>query len=351
MSFIVPIVGSLMMGSSVYYLLSHHGNILGISGIFHSSVRFIWSLFIGKIVNPEERKSMYWKIAFLGGILTTSIILRLYRTKLELGLGVTLLDLPVKTSVLSMAAAGMLVGMGTRLAGGCTSGHMLCGLSRLSLRSFTATFTFFLTALLVSQLFHTAPSTMTLPAAASPTPTTLGILTALQLPFFCYLIVPLVARAVGISPLTPAYDIGIKPVSTFLISCHFSLGLILTGMVRPSKVLGFMNLPLPIPPFTTHGGSWDPTLLWVVVGGILTNLIAWQGWVQKMPRPTQGSKFELPTRRDLDRKLILGAAMFGIGWGWTGICPGPGLVGSFTGLEFPLWVWLGGVAVGGLLIS
>jgi uncharacterized membrane protein YedE/YeeE len=124
-------------------------------------------------------------------------------------------------------------------------------------------------------------------------------------------------------------------VGALLTGVLFGAGLVVSGMTLPDKVIGFLN-PL--------GGAWDPSLALVIVGavgvhGVLMRLILRRG------APLVDTQFHLPTRRDLDPRLIGGAALFGVGWGLGGVCPGPGLVGAAT-LASPLLLFVGGMFVG-----
>lgn len=94
----------------------------------------------------------------------------------------------------------------------------------------------------------------------------------------------------------------------------FGAGLALGGMTDPARVRGFLDL----------FGNWDPTLAFVMGGAVLVMAIAWR--IQpKMAHPLFGAKFAIPNRTDLTPKLIGGSALFGIGWGVAGLCPGPGI--------------------------
>ena len=106
----------------------------------------------------------------------------------------------------------------------------------------------------------------------------------------------------------------------FLGGVVFALGLGISGMTDADKVLGFLNL----------AGDWDPALAFVMVGAIGVHLILYRLIVRR-PSPLFGDRFHLPTRRDISPRLLTGAALFGVGWGMGGFCPGPGLV-SLAGL-------------------
>lgn len=105
-----------------------------------------------------------------------------------------------------------------------------------------------------------------------------------------------------------------KQVTSLIAGAIFGLGLTISGMVNPAKVIGFLDI----------AGNWDPTLIFVMGGAMIPMFVSW-ALVKKMRRPIGGGEFSLPTLKEIDKRLLSGAAMFGIGWGLVGICPGPGL--------------------------
>ena len=94
----------------------------------------------------------------------------------------------------------------------------------------------------------------------------------------------------------------------------FGAGLALGGMTDPARVRGFLDI----------FGDWDPTLAFVMGGAVIVMAIAWR-IVPRMAEPVVAGQFHLPTKSDLTPRLIGGAALFGIGWGIAGLCPGPGI--------------------------
>jgi uncharacterized membrane protein YedE/YeeE len=94
----------------------------------------------------------------------------------------------------------------------------------------------------------------------------------------------------------------------------FGLGLVISGMANPAKVQNFLDL----------AGSFDPSLLFVMAGAVAVTLIGYR-LVLRLPKPLAAERFYLPAAKDIDRRLVGGAALFGIGWGLSGYCPGPAI--------------------------
>lgn len=100
----------------------------------------------------------------------------------------------------------------------------------------------------------------------------------------------------------------------------FGMGLLLSGMSSPAKVLGFLDL----------GGRWDPSLAFVMAGAIAIAAIAF-AIAKRMPRSLSGAPMRMPAATAIDARLVFGGLLFGIGWGLAGFCPGPALVAAAAG--------------------
>jgi len=109
-------------------------------------------------------------------------------------------------------------------------------------------------------------------------------------------------------------------ISTYLIGLVFGVGISISGMANPAKVLNFFDI----------AGTWDPSLAFVMGGAVIVAFIGYR-FVLKRPAPFFAQAFQLPTRSDFDLPLIGGSAMFGIGWGIAGFCPGGALPAIGTG--------------------
>jgi uncharacterized protein len=114
-------------------------------------------------------------------------------------------------------------------------------------------------------------------------------------------------------------------ISSLLAGLVFGIGLILSGMTNPAKIIGFLD-------FT---GKWDPSLLFVMLGAISVSFFAFR-IAAKTSSTVLGQPINIPTKKDLDARLIAGSAIFGIGWGLAGYCPGPGLASIATGSLQPI---------------
>ena len=103
--------------------------------------------------------------------------------------------------------------------------------------------------------------------------------------------------------------------TSLLAGLVFGLGLIVSGMANPAKVLGFLDI----------GGAWDPSLAFVMAGATAVAAIAF-ALARRRNSTLLGNAMQLPASRDIERRLVIGSLLFGIGWGVAGFCPGPGLV-------------------------
>lgn len=115
-----------------------------------------------------------------------------------------------------------------------------------------------------------------------------------------------------------------RPLVAVISGALFGLGLCVSQMVKPQKVLNFLDI----------FGNWDPSLLLVI--GAATGLTMFSfGFVLKRKTPIFDDEFRLPTSKDIDRRLLVGSAIFGVGWGIGGYCPGPAIASVTTGLIEP----------------
>ena len=226
---------------------------------------------------------------------------------------------------------------------------MLCGLGRLSARSAIAVATFFPLAILTHHLVHpsllTDLCTVTTPCYTPTYPsatTTKSLLLLAALAIYTSRTLPaLLSQSTNPSddksasnPNAPA-----RLATLFLSGLEFGLGLHITQMSHPSKVLSFLSFP------RLH--LWDPSLALVLLFAVLPNALEIRLRDLDAP-PLFSDRFDIPkkTVADTDWKFVLGAAAFGVGWGLTGTCPGPAVLRA---VAQPGWgvLWVGGFWVGG----
>lgn len=126
-------------------------------------------------------------------------------------------------------------------------------------------------------------------------------------------------------------------LAAFAAGLVFGIGLIVSGMADPAKVIGFLDI----------AGNWDPSLAFVMAGAIAVGFFAF-ALARRRAKAFLGGAMRLPERRDIDLRLVLGSVIFGIGWGLAGFCPGPALVSFASGeAKAALFVvaMLGGMAI------
>lgn len=126
-------------------------------------------------------------------------------------------------------------------------------------------------------------------------------------------------------------------VVSLLSGTVFGAGLAVSGMTDPHRVRGFLDL----------FGIWDPTLVFVMGGAVLVMAVVWQ-IQRRMGAPFFADAFSLPTRKDIDARLLAGSALFGVGWGIAGLCPGPGFA-SLAIAPANALLFLGGLLAGMVL--
>jgi uncharacterized protein len=121
-------------------------------------------------------------------------------------------------------------------------------------------------------------------------------------------------------------------LSAYVAGLIFALGLALSGMTQPAVVLGFLDLSAlsqGVKPWVADG--WDASLAFVMGGALIVTVIAFAVTPKQALKPWHADTFELPTRKDIDKPLVLGAVLFGAGWGLAGYCPGPALASVLAG--------------------
>lgn len=120
-----------------------------------------------------------------------------------------------------------------------------------------------------------------------------------------------------------------RQASAFLAGLMFGCGLLLSGMADPARVLGFLDVL----------GRWDPTLALVMAGGLSVTAFGYR-WCLRRSGPLCAVNYQIPVHQNLDARLFAGSALFGLGWGLVGYCPGPALLAGAAGQQTALWFCL-----------
>jgi len=282
--------------------------------------------------------SLRFKAAFIAGLFHGVTLFNYYTDHKYFTLHDTHLESLTGTQI---AIGGFLVGLGTRLGNGCTSGHGVVGLSKRSPRSIVSVVVFLTTAMFVATIWgnifghhsHLTNRNIVTDEHVAKASTAFGA--------------GLLLYALYDTPyLWP------DSIISYLSGALFSIGLAVSGMSSPSKVVNFLKVT----------EMWDPSLLFVLGASVGINLIVFHFAHEKLEKPilcTMFPKVEQGLTRDkrecgtfsspstvLDVNLVLGAWLFGIGWAVTGICPGPGILLVASGQSLALQFYLPGLVFG-----
>lgn len=318
------LLGGVMLGLSASAFMFLTGKITGLSGIAEGVVSI---------------KGESWNYSYIAGLGTAGAIISFVKPE-AFGSESSL-------SSATLLAAGLITGFGTRLAGGCTSGHGLCGLPRLSPRSLVAVLTFMGTGAITAHWSRLPENAAVLTTPTDESlgpliPTVVGAVGALYVAMNLPSIYKKVFGAPSAPPKKGAPEI--EPfqmhVASFGSSLLFGLGLGISGMCNPNRVLRFLDF--------LGAEGWDPTLASVLGGGVMVTLLSFNYFKKsKAPIALCGKNVPLcdnlnigtvPPNMVVDWKLLLGSALFGIGWGLAGMCPGPAMVvaagGGAAALKF-----------------
>lgn len=232
-------------------------------------------------------------------------------------------------SKLAFALGGFLVGLGTKLGNGCTSGHGICGLARYSKRSLCNVLSFMTTGILTSVALSSLgddenPFTTTSP---NPIHSQAGML---------FTVVSICAALPNLSDP--------KTLGASLSGAIGSLGLAISGMISSPKIHNFLDISA----LWKDPSTYDPTLMCVMGSGVVTSWMSYQCLAKYtflsdktkcLTKPLATDEFHVPTNTTIDWKLIAGGAIFGVGWAISCFCPGPALWNVAVGSEGAM-LWL-----------
>ena len=307
-------IGGIMLGLSSSALLHQTGRWSGASSIYRRAT-----------TEPLGSWRQTWVAGCMGAIVVARILNVDFLTQ-YLGANADNAD---NASLTEVILGAVLIGFGTRVGCGCTSGHGVMGIPRMSMRSIIATGSFMTTGVLAAtflrpmlfadQNFPGEGASVTLPGNVR------GVINiALVAAAAACLVIDLKRHARA-------------AITTFGCGLAFGLGLLISGMVEAEKIRGFLDVR---PLFDSEAaGSWDPSMIVVMASAVATNFLTFNFWL--LPKGTQhhdgqeaaieGHKFCLPTKTKLTTALVVGSAIFGVGWGLSGICVGPAIANAAKG--------------------
>ena len=303
-----PIINSFIGGSIMAISSSLHlylqGKITGISG----------TLF--KCISCND---FAYGFSFMTGMLFVSSFIKCFYDPLssQKDGGSPFLETPSKyvgdLSLPGFLLAGFLVGFGAKMANGCTSGHGVCGIPRMSKRSIIAILFFMIFGMSVATIRYHFPF-------LRPSSNVYDVWEYSSI-YYSVLIISLLGF---LFTLLTVFNSGIKNkvrdiMISFLIGSLFSFGLIESGMLQRHVVIEFLTI----------SKIWNIQLAFVLGAAVGINFFTFNFILKKIPKPRYKEKYDLPTSTIVDNKLLCGSAIFGIGWGLSGVCPGPAVLGFY----------------------
>jgi len=306
-SILNSIFGGIILAAATSAHIYLQGKITGISGAIFKCIKNV---------------DLNYHASLLLGMVFTSAFVACFSEpfKESKWLKRTFLELPKNysedLSMFGFIVAGFLVGVGARMANGCTSGHGLCGLPRLSKRSIVAIALFMVVGLVSATFRYYSMLFWPSKPFRAFNPSIINYLVLLAsvggVGYFLY-------ESYKTNKTDKLRDTGIA----FGIGAAFSYGLIESGMVERHVVAGFLTL----------GKVWNIRLAFVFATAVCINYFAFNYIFKNIKKPVFKDKYDIPPNTAVDNKLIVGAILFGIGWGFSGICPGTA-VASFY-IYFP----------------
>lgn len=391
MSLFTPVsglAGGSLIGLAASTLLVANGDILGFSGIISSVTTCTTPVAIQQAFSSKNQQ---WKIVFVSSFLITSHLFANFAPEFlttNANDAVHVASQGHSISDIGYALAGFLVGFGTKLGNGCTSGHGICGLARFSIRSLAAVLTFMATGIITTTFILPSLTTNNVlligtkeheatfyPTKGSMLFSHVNTVVAGLIAGSIVLLQSKKTRrknkttddATAASSLILEQKKQIIQKKKLLVAAFCgslsSIGLAISGMIHREKVLGFLDMK------GFQRGEYDPTLIMVMGGGLVVSAFGYH-WVKgfsyfgnekALTCPLVGGddasadadsdviQFNVPTNKRIDAKLVLGSALFGIGWGLAGICPGPALYLAAAGFPKVLIYWWPSNIVGSVI--
>nr|CAG4710521.1 unnamed protein product [Naegleria fowleri] len=335
-------IGGLLIGASVSAYAYFQGRISGMSGIAGCAFRGLKNKILPSSSPHVTEEELAHKILYIFGLMIAGFTVWFLEMAPDHFVHVSSVWLSSPSVWILFLVAGVLSGFGTQLGSGCTSGMMICGIARLSVRGFVSTMVFSSVAFvfvkylksiefIAQNLIHVGQGVeLDKPFMAFPN------MERAVLIFIYFLL--LISIYAFILRRVNSWSDHAKQTLDFYLPFYnglvFGSGLALSGMTNPMKVLGFFDI---------GGEYYDPSLFCVAIFAILPSMFVFQKYVlpksSHHEKPPISAKYHMPTSNSIDWKLVGGASIFGVSWGMVGICPGPWM--TSMGSLNPLFVVFG----------
>lgn len=319
--FSMAALGGLILSFTCILNLFLKGRITGISGIFYGAISL--------------NSNYPYHFSFILGMLFLSSLFRLSFSAENTNFFEAPKNFVKNLSLLGFFLSSILVGFGTRLANGCTSGHGLNGIARFSIRSFLSVFIFMAFSIMIATLrynfnfFYENQAIEIAEEIWGPKAFLISFIIFSVVLFFYILFL-----------CRQPWEKNLEFLISFVLGILFSLGLIISGMNKRSKVINFLTIK----------SDWDPSLIFVLFTGVGFNAIFFYIIKRNYSKPILAEKFSEPKKKEIDLRLIIGSAIFGIGWGISGICPGPLIVDFYLYIPH-LLIFMTGLIIGMFLVT
>lgn len=310
--YILASIGGFLIAVSTSLNLYLKGRITGNSGIVYA----LWS---------REEGSNTWRTSFILGLITAACILRVSSLDSDLFYD-THKNFNKNFSIGAIILSGILVGFGTKLSNGCTSGHGVCGMPRLNCRSYVAVAVFLLTAIGIATLRYHVPFLngesffenagikiyeSSIIRRDSIYFSSLGLVMFASIVYLIYVH----DKEYKLENSREFSDAAVG----YLVGFLFGAGLAISGMTKRSVVMGFLTI----------SKDWDASLLFVLGVSVCVNYITFYLILNKTEHPIfSDTPYKIKSSSDVNFNFVLGSFLFGAGWGISGLCPGPVMTNS-----------------------
>jgi uncharacterized membrane protein YedE/YeeE len=317
--------GGLLISLATSTNLLIKGRLSGLSGILFSIISL-------------DRETFNWKFPFMMSFIFFGSLARFFMSfDGQNQFFVAPQELVFGLSKIGFLVGGLCVGLGTKLANGCTSGHGVCGLPRFAVRSWVSVPTFLVTAVIVANI----KTLFGLFSDRNYLENIYLMPSVFEHPSVHWLIMGVCGTLLVFFTIHKFQQHNHKALENVaigsLVGMIFSIGLIVSGMVDRFKILNFL----------VYSEKWDPSMLIVLMTAVGLNMLTFNA-IMSLDAPIHAKTWDFTPSSKIDWRLVIGSILFGIGWGITGLCPGPSILLLQFGTIKITGYYFAGVIVGQL---